>query len=116
MDFAEKNPEIITNKSKSIKGREVLQQSLKELTDMLNSLDIGENTEEWKKCKSKAKAVSTSLHLGGKGGGPPPNIILTSFEENILAIMGKIAIEGNPKDVERGLKRFISPSLSYCNT
>ncbi|XP_030764852.1 uncharacterized protein LOC115889077 [Sitophilus oryzae] len=109
LDFAEQHPEIITNKSKSLKGREVLQQSWKELTVMLNSPGMGEKkTEECKKTiidwksKTKAKAGSISTHLEGTGGGPPQNVTLTSFEERLLAIMGKVDAEGNPKVMEVG--------------
>ncbi|XP_031331760.1 uncharacterized protein LOC116162300 [Photinus pyralis] len=83
-----------------------------ELTTKLNALGHGQKTkEEWKKpltnwkSKTKAKAASINKHALGTGGGPKIVIILTTFEERLLQIMGKTSYEGNKENIERGLKR-----------
>ncbi|KAJ8707540.1 hypothetical protein PYW08_010792 [Mythimna loreyi] len=83
-----------------------------ELVTKLNSIGGGVNisTEEWKKVwedwksevKTKASFIRRHARGTGGGGGPSNPQTLTSLEERVVAIIGKLAVEGMPGIQEAG--------------
>ncbi|CAH2064933.1 unnamed protein product, partial [Iphiclides podalirius] len=86
-----------------------------ELAKLLNCIDGGVNkpTEKWKKVwadwksKTKKKASVIRRRASGTGGGSSSRQTLTTFEERVLATMGKLAVEEQPSIQEQG---FAGPS------
>uniref|UniRef100_A0A6P7GXW9 Regulatory protein zeste n=1 Tax=Diabrotica virgifera virgifera TaxID=50390 RepID=A0A6P7GXW9_DIAVI len=112
LDFAEKNPSIITNRFPGCNGKEKLTELWKQLSNKLNALGYGEKTTaEWKKTltdwksKVKGKAAGIKTYESKTGGGPSCSQQLSSYELRLLSIMGNSSYEGNPKNVEVGLKK-----------
>ncbi|GLV46106.1 hypothetical protein CBL_10766 [Carabus blaptoides fortunei] len=76
----------------------------------LNALGHGEKTIEeskktltdWKR-KTKIKSCKLNSHRQQTGGGSASNISLSSFEERLLNLMGRSAVEGNPSVREFGI-------------
>ncbi|CAH2064931.1 unnamed protein product, partial [Iphiclides podalirius] len=81
-----------------------------ELAKLLNCIDGGVNkpTEKWKKVwadwksKTKKKASVIRRRASGTGGGSSSRQTLTTFEERVLATMGKLAVEEQPSIQEQG--------------
>ncbi|KAK4887416.1 hypothetical protein RN001_003687 [Aquatica leii] len=112
LDFAEKYPQIITNKFMGPKGREQNLIIWNQLTTALNSIGLGQKTkEEWKKTlmdwksKTKSKAGLLTKEKVQTGGGPTTSIFRNEHEERLLNIMGKSSYEGNPTNLERGFRK-----------
>ncbi|XP_072382191.1 uncharacterized protein [Diabrotica undecimpunctata] len=112
LDFAEKNPSIITNRFPGCNGKEKVTELWKQLSNKLNALGYGEKTTaEWKKTlidwksKVKGKAAGIKTYESKTGGGPSCSQQLSSYELRLLSIMGNPSYEGNPKNEEVGLKK-----------
>lgn len=52
------------------------------------------------KTRTKSKSSQVKQNRARTGGGPPINIEITKDDEQILDIMGSVAVEGHPKVFE----------------
>ncbi|CAG9840682.1 unnamed protein product [Diabrotica balteata] len=112
LDFAEKNPSIITKRFPGCNDKEKVTELWKQLSNKLNALGYGEKTTaEWKKTlthwksKVKGKAAGIKTYESKTGGGQSCSQQLYSYELRLLCIMGKSSYEGNPKNEKVGLKK-----------
>lgn len=122
LEFGEEYPEIITNKfTNHLQGKTKLKSLWDQLCMRLNSLGHGSrNVEEWKKTladwksKTKKKASQNIKEYEKTGGGPSCAIPLTSFEERLIALMGKTSVYGDGT-VEIGIIVALKYVMSLIN-
>ncbi|CAG9822098.1 unnamed protein product [Phaedon cochleariae] len=102
LDFAEKNPVVLTKKMEGPFGREKYNKLWTELTSSLNSMGyIVKTTEKWQKAvadwkgKVRTKAAEIKIELKKTGGGSPAGKQLSETEKRLIGIMGWTSIRGD---------------------
>uniref|UniRef100_A0A6P7GWX7 Regulatory protein zeste n=1 Tax=Diabrotica virgifera virgifera TaxID=50390 RepID=A0A6P7GWX7_DIAVI len=108
LDFAEKNPQILTKKFDGVNGRKKYLELWEEITEVLNSMGyLNKSVDKWQKAvadwKSKVKPKAAELNRGVRqtgGGGPLPQ--LNENEMRLINILGRF-VTGVQTNKELGL-------------
>ncbi|CAG9771443.1 unnamed protein product [Ceutorhynchus assimilis] len=111
VNFAERHPEIITNKVVGLNSREKFQKVWDDLANKLNSLGYGTLTvaeykrrlTDWKS-KVKGKKASVTKSLSQTRGGQGVGTIINKLEDRLLCLIGDKAYAGDNIQ-EMGIKR-----------